>query len=87
MGSTIIDRASCDQTAPDRPALFVVWIDTNLGDVPYPSDWEMNSPPQPLPWALDEAQECRAGGWPTTILPEGQTPRPDGLFTNPATEP
>ncbi|MGV8824001.1 hypothetical protein [Methylibium petroleiphilum] len=86
MSDTVIDRASCQQTAPDRPALFVVWIDTCMG-YESPPDWEMNSPPKPLPWALDEAQECREGGYPTLILPEGQTPRHDGLFTNPATEP
>ena len=74
-----------------RPLLFVVWIDTNLGDDAHGTDWEMNTahlcPAKPLQDALDEAAECQAHGYPTKIMPEGLTPRPDGLFSNPHTAP
>lgn len=85
---TIVVERQLEEELPEeaiRPGLFVVWIDTNCSvGVP---DWEMNSDPQPLPGALDEAAEARAGGFPAAVLPEGSTPRPDGLFSNPVTDP
>ena len=81
----LADQQAC------RPLLFVVWIDTNLGIDEDGTDWEMNSahmcPAKPLQDALDEAAECQAHGFPTTIMPEGMSPRPDGLFSNPNTDP
>lgn len=78
-------------SSPEMPMLFVVWIDTNLGYEEFGSDWEMNSahlcPAKPILEAIDEAAECRARGFPTKILREGITPRPDGMFTNPETNP
>lgn len=72
---------------PEKPLLFVVWIDTNCGNADFGTDWEMNSPAKPLQHALDEAAEVRTHGFPAIIMPEGMTPRPDGLFSNPATDP
>jgi hypothetical protein len=60
--------------------LFVVWIDIYWGN---PETWEMNSPPQPLSSALDEAARIRRQNWVVRVLPEGQTPRLDGLFESP----
>ena len=70
--------------------LFLVWIDTNCGyDVAGP-DWEMNSshlcPAKPIQDALIESAQCQAAGFPTRIMPEGMTPRTDGLFSNPHTD-
>jgi hypothetical protein len=63
------------------PALFQVWIDLSCGtETP---DWWWNSPPKPLPGALDECAECRAGGWIAKVMPEGVNPRPDGRWDNP----
>lgn len=69
--------------------LYVVWIDTwvNAGCGIHGSDWEMNSEPRELAEALRESSECTSGGFPTTVTLEGITPRPDGLFSNPATDP
>lgn len=79
-----------ESQAPKRLMLFVVWIDTNLGDADAGTDWEMNSahicPAKPLQDALDEAAYLRSHGYPTAIMPEGVSPRPDGLFSNPATD-
>lgn len=62
------------------PELFAVWIDIYWGR---PETWEMNTVAKPLPWALDEAARLRREGWRAKILPEGQNPRLDGLFTSP----
>ena len=62
------------------PPLFAVWVDIYWGS---PETWEMNTLPKPLSWALDEAARLRRDGWVAKILPEGQTPRLDGLFTSP----
>jgi hypothetical protein len=71
-----IDVTSAKQSEDIKPLLFIVWIDDNFGyELP---NWEWNSPPKPIEGALEEAQECRATGYPTQIWPEGQTPRPDG---------
>lgn len=72
--------------SPSAPILFVVWIETNMG-VCAETDWEMNSDPQPIQSALVEAEKTRAYEYPTLVAPEGWTPRPDGLFSNPATNP
>lgn len=70
-------------TAP--PKLYVVWIDTDLG---YGQpDWEMNSAAKPYELAEQEASECLAHGFLSLILPDGETPRSDGYFSNPATDP
>ena len=73
-------------STPNAPALFVVWIETNLG-THAATDWEMNSAPQPIQHALREAEQTRAAAYPTLIAPAGWTPRPDGLFSNPVTDP
>ena len=70
-------------TAP--PKLFVVWIDTNCGyDLP---DWEINSSPKTKELAEQEASQCLSLGFLSLVLPDGQTPRTDGFFSNPATDP
>lgn len=70
-------------TAP--PKLYVVWIDTSLG---YESpDWEANWIAQPYELAEQEARECLVAGFLSLILPDGETPRADGHFSNPATDP
>lgn len=72
-------------TTTSPPKLFVVWIDTNCGyDLP---DWEMNSCPKTMDLAEQEASECLVHGFLSLVLPDGQTPRADGLFSNPATDP
>ena len=68
-----------------RPQLYVVWVETNLGDGV--TDWEINSGPTTLELAEQEAIVCLAMGFLSLVLPEGSTPRPDGLFSNPATDP
>lgn len=83
--ATVIDRQESQQAEDEKLHLFVVWIDTNLGYSE--TDWEMNSIPRALPGALDEATETRSEGYPTKVMIEGQTPRPDGLFGNPLTDP
>lgn len=86
----VIEKQPTTTDQPERPLLFVVWIDSNCGIKDLGDDWEMNSthlcPAKPLQDALDEASECQAGGFPTKIMPEGLTPREDGLFSNPATD-
>ena len=62
-----------------RDFFFVVWIETNLGESSL-TDWQMNSDPQRLGRALYESAECKRLGFPSTVLPEGSTPRPDGSF-------
>lgn len=79
-----LDHEVQDEQTDDQPSMFVVWIDCNVGVIE-PPDWEMNSGPQPLAPALDEAADVRQKGWPAKVLPEGVTPRPDGLFENPFT--
>lgn len=78
-------------TRSERPMLFVVWIDCNCGYGDEGPDWEMNSahlcPAKPIQDALIESAQCQAAGFPTRIMPEGMTPRTDGLFSNPATDP
>lgn len=82
-----IERSTTEDLHQAEPPLrqYVVWIDTNCGFGP--PDWEMDSPPQPLKPALDEARAARLAGFPAMILLEGQTPRADGLFSNPRTDP
>jgi len=71
------------ETAP--PKLYVVWIDCSLGyEAP---DWEMDSFAKPYELAEQEAAECLALGFLSLILPEGETPRADGHFSNPETDP
>lgn len=80
----LLDREQLtEQVQP--PKLYVVWIETNLGDGV--TDWEINSGPTTLELAEVEAVGCLAWGFLSLILPEGVTPRPDGLFSNPATDP
>jgi hypothetical protein len=87
----VIEKQPTTTKRPERPLLFVVWIDSNCGIEELGTDWEMNSahlcPAKPPQDALDEAAECQAAGFPTKIMPEGQTPRDDGFFSNPATDP
>ena len=64
---------------------FVVWIDCDLGCGQ--PDWEINSEPKTLVEAIEETRECHKGKFPTAILPEGVTPREDGFFSNPETDP
>ena len=79
-----LDASPSAANAATQPGLYVVWIDTNCG---YRSpDWEMNSEPKPLELAEQEASECLLRGFLSLILPEGQTPRLDGHFSNPATD-
>lgn len=85
MTTTTIERSNetCRVTAP--PKLYMVWIDTNMGyEVP---DWEINSTAKTYELAEQEASECLARGFFSLILPEVQTPRSDGFFSNPATDP
>ncbi|MDH5257011.1 MAG: hypothetical protein OEX07_03355 [Gammaproteobacteria bacterium] len=82
---TILEKKQAKETDLERIKLYVVWIDTNCGDA-CGTDWEMNSDPQPLITALKESSEATQAGFPTTIELEGNTPRPDGLFSNPATD-
>lgn len=87
----VIEKATTTSKQPERPLLFVVWIDTTCGLDASGPEWEMNSahlcPAKPIQDALDEAAECQASGFPTKIMPEGQTPRGDGLFSDPKTDP
>lgn len=90
MTSSVVERpVTTAAAAPITPLLFVVWIETNCGYGPEP-DWEMDwalgsgRGLEPLPIALDHAAVCRAEGYPTLIMLPGQTPRADGLFSNPA---
>ena len=78
------DLATTDK-ADQTAALWVCWIDTNVGY--FPPDWEMDSFPKTQVEAEQESRECWALGFPALILPDGQTPRRDGLFSNPATDP
>lgn len=78
----VINRQTAKDTLSERPLLFAVWVDVNCGLYPY-TDWEMNTHPKELHAALDESFECQQRGFPTKIMLEGKTPRPDGLFTNP----
>ena len=71
-----------DEQTDGPLSMFVVWIDTNMGVI-QPPDWEMNSEPQPLAPALDEAADLRQRDWPVKVLPEGMTPRADGLHESP----
>ena len=77
----VVEREQATAQTAEPLRLYVVWIDTNMGD-PI-SDWEMNSDPQPLQSALQEAREAREAGFPAKVVLEGLTPRPDGLFSNP----
>ncbi|ODM71704.1 hypothetical protein [Bradyrhizobium elkanii] len=77
MSIVVVDRAP---NASLEPALlYVVWIETNLGEEP-DTDWWWNSEPQPLGDALYESAECKRAGFPSVVLPEGTSPRPDGRF-------
>ena len=79
-----------DDVDLETPMLFLVWVDTNPGDPANP-DWELNSahlcPGKSLQDALDEAAEIHKSDLETKIMPVGMTPRADGFFFNPATEP
>lgn len=79
---TVIERVVEDEQTNVPLSMFVVWIDTHVGII-QPPEWDMNSPPQPLASALDEAAWLRRSDWPAKVLPEGMTPRPDGLFESP----
>ncbi len=81
-----IERVEATDQVDEPLRFYVVWIETNCGHFDE-TDWEMNSDPQPLASALTEAAEARRCGYPTQILLEGFTPRPDGLFSNPRTDP
>lgn len=79
--------------APELPHLFVVWIDCNCG-TNWPDgepDWEIDNPPgkeqEPLRQALAHAAYVRAKGLPAVLMLPGQTPRSDGLMSNPRTDP
>lgn len=81
--TTVIDRQA-HEVADEQEimlGLFQVWIDTKCGL--FEPDWWWNSEPQPLQGALDEAAECRAGGFPAQVMPEGMNPRSDGRWDNP----
>lgn len=85
MTTTTTERNNETRSATAPPKLYMVWIDTDLGyGAP---DWEMNSFPKPYELAEQEAAECLAHGFLSLILPEGETPRADGHFSNPATDP
>lgn len=79
-------RAETRQDKPQEPLLFVVWIDTNCGHEIEP-DWEIDGPMgreiEPLPQALKHSALCQAAGYPTLLMLPGQTPRADGLMSNP----
>lgn len=83
MNICIEEAPSVDISPLPNMPLWIVWIDTNMGDPTSEPDWEMNSAPQKLKPALAEASQLRADGWPAKILPEYDTPRADGNFTNP----
>lgn len=83
----VLEKQPTTTDESEKLMLFVVWADTWCSSVWVESSWEMNSNPQLLSAALDEAVECRAMGYPTKVLPEGMTPRSDGLFSDPATDP
>lgn len=76
-GDKVVELAPARAHDADKLMLFVVWIDTTCG-YGTDRDWVMNSahlcPAKPLQDALDEAAECRRGGFPTKVLPEGMTP-------------
>lgn len=64
-----------------KPVMFQVWIDINCG---YAEPcWWWNSPPKLLQGALVESAKCRAGGFPSKVMPENTNPRPDGRWDNP----
>jgi hypothetical protein len=67
------------QASLDRTLLYVVWIETNLGELPV-TDWWMNSEPQLLGPSLYESTECKRMGFPSVVLPEGTSARSDGAF-------
>ena len=77
---------------PLTPLLFVVWIDTNCGNG-IETDWEINGGTgcpghaEPMQQALTHAAWARSRGFPAVLMQPGQTPRPDGLFSNPETDP
>ena len=59
--------------------LYVVWIDTNLGQPDFGrSKWAENSEPKPLTEALKEVRECleTASESPAAIYPAGTQPTP-----------
>lgn len=82
---TCIEKERVKHEAPEKELLWVVWVDTNMGFSDEP-DWEMNSAPRTLGSALTEAFMLRQRNWPAQVLQEGQTPRGDGLFSNPETD-
>ena len=85
MTTTIVERNRETMGVTAAPKLYVVWIDTNVGyRVP---DWEANSPPKTYELAEQEASECLTRGFLSLILPDNETPRSDGHFSNPATDP
>lgn len=75
------DTVADEQVPTD--GLFVVWFDINCGHGAPDWWWEIPGP-QPLAPALDLAAELRAGGWICMVMPEGENPRPDGRWDNPA---
>ena len=76
-------QVACLRTEMERaavPLLYVVWIDIYWGN---PEDWVACLPAKPLSSALDEAADLRRRDWVVKILPEGRSPRADGLLQSP----
>jgi len=85
MTTTKVEESNETRSVTAPPKLYMVWIDTDLGyGTP---DWEINSFAKPYELAEQEVSECLAAGFLSLILPEGETPRSDGHFSNPATDP
>lgn len=79
------ERTHESSVVVEPPRLYAVWIDTNMGyGAP---DWEANSHPTTRELAEQEASVCLALGFLSVIMPDGETPRADGFFSNPATDP
>lgn len=83
MTTTTVERNNEARSVTAPPKLYVVWIDTGYEG----PDWEANWIAQPYELAEQEAKECLDHGFLSLILPEGETPRSDGNFSNPATDP
>ena len=83
--NALLSTLQIPKKAPMKDDLYVVWIETNGGVLTW-TDWEQNSDPQKYNTALIESYQAMGAGYPTKVLREGITPRPDGLFTNPRTQ-
>lgn len=93
MSCTLLSTSLIDQEIADTASMkFVVWIDANCGNG-IETDWEINGGTgypghaEPMQQALAHAAWARSRGFPAVLMPPGQTPRPDGLFSNPETDP